>query len=185
MKKRSTVCLCALMLCICGCKGEQSSHVQSEAAPVSTALSTETIGRLDFDDEYPYDIEADRASYDGHVDFVVGDKLYSAQINDWYINFSDYDGAVVEIEGYYLLFDEYLYVGRLGPSCPYCIGGYVDFEFDTDMDTSEMVSGETWIKVIGYLREGTMSSGNTAKPFYYIEAMSVEVGPEGLGTVDS
>ena len=185
MKRSAVIILISFLLA--GCAAGKSSHAQTpaEAAPEVTAISTENSGALEFTDDYPYDIAEDRKSYDGHVDFTVGDKMYSAQINDWYINFPDYAGAVVEIEGFFLQFDRYLYIGRKGPSCPYCIGGYVDFEFATDSDVSEFESGKTWIKVIGYLREGTMNGGKTSKPFYYIEAMSVEVCPEGLAVVDS
>ena len=64
--------------------------------------------------------------------------------------------------------------GRNGPSCPYCTGGYVDFEFRTDQDLSGFISQKTWVAVTGILRAGKtkLSNGDT-KPFYYIEALNV------------
>ena len=131
--------------------------------------------------EYPYDIPSDKKDFgDAKPDITVGDKHYMTQINDWYINFDNYDGKIVEIEGMYLDFGEgYKFVGRNGPSFPYCTGGYVDFEFQTDEDTSSFIPGETWISVKGILREGhAVMSDESIIPFYYIEALSITELPE-------
>lgn len=128
-------------------------------------------------DEYPYQIAGDRAGFNpARIDITVGDHLYMTQINDWYLNFQEYAGKTVEIEGYYIdTGSGYTFVGRNGPSCPYCTGGYVDFEFQTDQDCSGFISGETWISVAGILREGnTRLSSGERKPFYYIEAIRVK-----------
>lgn len=138
-------------------------------------------------DDYPYDIAADRAKFDdSKMDIVVGDNLYMTQINDWYMNFQDYDGKSVEIEGYYMAFDKYTFVGRKGPTCPYCTGGYVNFEFQTDEDLSSFVSESTWVRITGILRQGTMypGSGQASESFYYIEAMKIEKMDEvGMDTI--
>jgi uncharacterized membrane protein YcgQ (UPF0703/DUF1980 family) len=120
---------------------------------------------------YHYDIEDDKKNFDGKVDIVVGDNLYTTQINDWYTNFDRYEGKTVEIEGYYINdYAPYTFVGRYGPSCPYCNGGYVSFEFYTQDDLSELKSVEDWIKVTGILRQGEDTNG----VFYYIEVLSIE-----------
>ncbi len=120
----------------------------------STSTSSEPY------DVYPHDLTKDRKSFDASkIDIVVGDKLYMTQINDWYMNFADYEGKSVEIEGYFLIIDKYFFVGRNGPTCPYCMGGYVDFEFYTDQDVSGWVSEKTWIKVTGILRQGLAYPG--------------------------
>lgn len=138
-------------------------------------------------DVYPYDIEADRAVFDvSDPDIVVGDRLYATQINDWYLNFEDYEGKVVEIEGYYIDLDGYDFVGRKGPACPYCSGGYVSFEFSTDADLFGWISEISWIRVTGVLREGSMypGGGQDPYPFYYIEALRAEeMEAAGVGTV--
>ena len=141
-----------------------------------------------YTDTYPYDIASDKASFDdSDIDIVVGDHLYMTQINDWFTNFDDYDGKTVEIEGYYLNFNGYQFVGRNGPTCPYCTGGYVDFEFQTDKDLSSLTSENSWIKVTGILRKGYTSYTDPSKPktiFFYIETMKLEVMPKpGLGTI--
>ncbi|SKB48201.1 hypothetical protein SAMN06296386_101182 [Lachnospiraceae bacterium] len=127
--------------------------------------------------EYPYHISEDRKTFrDKAPDIVVGDSHYMTQINDWYINFDDYAGKLVQIEGLYLFFDNgYKFIGRNGPSCPYCTGGYVDFEFQSDEDLSSYVPGETWLSVTGVLREGNaVMTDESNIPFYYIEALSVK-----------
>ena len=101
------------------------------------------------------------------IAITVGDRLYMTQINDWYINFQNYAGKTVEIEGYFLNMGKYTFVGRNGPVCPYCTGGYVDFEFQTDQDLFGFTSQETWIAVTGILREGKIKLSNReTKPFY-------------------
>lgn len=138
---------------------------------------------------YYCDPESDAAKWDGNCDIVVGDNLYATQINDWYQNFADYEGKVVEIEGYYIdEFSPYLFVGRYGPSCPYCNGGYVSFEFFTD-DTSVisiLKNASSWIKVIGALQKGKDISDGNETYFYYIEVLKLEVEDEaGVDTVTS
>jgi uncharacterized membrane protein YcgQ (UPF0703/DUF1980 family) len=131
---------------------------------------------------YDCDIAADKAAYDGHVDITVGDNLFATQINDWYMYFDQYEGKVVEIEGYYIGdFQPYDFVGRYGPSCPYCQGGYVSFEILSDEDLTQYQSVKDWIKVTGILRQGVDSMKG---PFYYIEALQIEKMPTvGVDTV--
>ncbi len=165
----------ALVVCTAGCGGEKAVNKSKTAAQVNnTAVSSDESGKYD---EYPYDIEADKKNFDfKNIDIVVGDKLYMTQINDWFQNFGDYAGKSVEIEGYYMTFDgsPYTYVGRLGPSCQYCTGGYVNFEFKTDEDLSAYTSEKTWVTVTGILREGTAHDGKDSASFYYIEVMSIK-----------
>ena len=137
-------------------------------------------------DDYPYDPKEDRGKVNlDKPDIVVGDKHYATQINDWYMNFQDYEGKTVSIDGYYMNFGGYTLVGRMGPSCPYCTGGYVNFEFKTDLDLSKLKSEESWIRVKGILRKGKYSiSNDLSQLIYYIEALDVEELPEvGVDTV--
>lgn len=173
-----------------GCLSSKATHQNRTADPASPAQPKETAGgfhnALNIVDEYLHDIEEDQKNWDGHVDIVVGDKLYMTQINDWFINFSDYEDKVVEIEGFFLEFDQYYFIGRNGPTCPYCTGGFVDFEFQTNADTSQLRHAYSWIRVTGYLRHGNMKAPNNSqsRPFYYIEAMELEVLPEqGITTI--
>lgn len=126
-------------------------------------------------DVYPYDIAKDRDGfYWKKIDITVSDSHYMTQINDWFENFGDYKNKTVQIEGIYLKFGKYTLVGRNGPSCPYCTGGYVDFEFKSDQDLSRLQSEKSWIRVTGILREGSVEmSDGTSQPMYYIEAIKV------------
>jgi uncharacterized membrane protein YcgQ (UPF0703/DUF1980 family) len=206
MKRIYIVLLCCILALVSGCGQKSDDHAAtpsnsstsaSESNPspnatadtgTSSAESTLTPASPDEQyDEYPYDISADKAKFDfDNINIVVGDKLYMTQINDWYTNFADYDGKSVEIEGYYMIFGKYTLVGRKGPTCPYCTGGYVNFEFKTDEDISSLISEKSWVKVTGILRQGTMypGSGEAPQPFYYIEAMKIEqMDQVGLDTV--
>ena len=134
-----------------------------------------------------YNIKKDRVSFPyDHLDIIVGDHHYMTQINDWFTNFKDYEGKKVEIEGYYIKFDRYTFVGRNGPTCPYCTGGYVDFEFKSDQDLSALTSGKSWISVTGVLRQGYSydSTGKKSSAFYYIEALDVtKMAKVGVSTI--
>lgn len=121
---------------------------------------------------YDCDIEVDKKAYSGTPDIVVGDNYFATQINDWYMYFDQYEGQSVEIEGYYIGdYQPYDFVGRYGPTCPYCQGGYVSFEILSNEDLTQYKSVKDWIKVTGILRQGNDTKGG---PFYYIEALKIE-----------
>ena len=163
---------------------QDSSLVETSSAPDS--LKGEKQEESYPYEDYPYDPKEDRGKVNlEKPDIVVGDKLYATQINDWYMNFQDYEGKTVSIDGYYMNFGGYTLVGRMGPSCPYCTGGYVNFEFKTDLDLSKLKSEESWIRVKGILRKGKYSiSNDISQLIYYIEALEVEELPEvGVDTV--
>ena len=166
-----------------GKESEEASDKKSVEADVKESEKGE--GAYPYDD-YPYDPKEDRGKVNlEKPDIVVGDKHYATQINDWYMNFQDYEGKTVSIDGYYMNFGGYTLVGRMGPSCPYCTGGYVNFEFKTDLDLSKLKSEESWIRVKGILRKGKYSiSKDVSQLIYYIEGLEVEELPEvGVDTV--
>ena len=166
-----------------GKESEEASDKKSVEADIKESEKGE--GAYPYDD-YPYDPKEDRGKVNlEKPDIVVGDKHYATQINDWYMNFQDYEGKTVSIDGYYMNFGGYTLVGRMGPSCPYCTGGYVNFEFKTDLDLSKLKSEESWIRVKGILRKGKYSiSKDVSQLIYYIEALEVEELPEvGVDTV--
>lgn len=130
-------------------------------------------------DYYPYDNKKDRKKTDlSKIDVPVYDTFYMTQINDWFMNFKEYEGKTVSIEGYYMTFNGYNFIGRSGPTCPYCTGGYVNFEFQTDEDISKLKHLSTWISIKGILRKGksTLTNGKSA-PFYYIETLELNIMP--------
>ena len=157
-----------------GISGDSGSAGKSGSANnVGTPASRERVTIVK--DVYPYDIAKDRDGfYWKKIDITVSDSHYMTQINDWFVNFDDYKNKTVQIEGIYLKFDKYTLVGRNGPSCPYCTGGYVDFEFKSDQDLSQLQSEKSWIRVTGILREGSVElSDGSSQPMYYIEAIRV------------
>jgi len=191
-----------LILCNCGCTKPQSATNNNKLTQAQNSTITQSNDSTNTANEsnnntssnsqtaaasstssregYDCNIAKDKKTFNANkIDIKVGDSYYSTQINDWYSNFNKYEGKTVEIEGYYIVSDPYTFVGRFGPSCPYCSNGYVSFEFYTTEDLSALVSTSDWIKVKGILRQGEDSSG----VFYYIEAISVEKGAVGKDTV--
>lgn len=181
MKKYIAIMVIILMmLSICACNKQQSATNNNKLAQTQSTDTAESNNNASTVEGYDYNIKEDQKTFDADkIDIVVGDNYYATQINDWYANFNDYDGKTVEIEGYYIDSNPYKFVGRFGPSCPYCAVGYVAFEFFTNDDLSSLISGTDWIKVKGILRKGNDSSGE----FYYIETMSIEKGAVGKDTV--
>lgn len=148
---------------------EQDSNQNNTQSALQNA--SQGVNNTSGKTEYNCDIDTDKKKFNGKADIVVGDNLYTTQINDWYMNFDKYEGKTVEIEGYFINdYAPYTFVGRYGPSCPYCNGGYVSFEFYTKDDLSNLKSTQDWIKVKGILRQGKDNSG----VFYYIEVLSLE-----------
>lgn len=150
------------------------SKDKNSPTPTSKSKSDKNFGKADSTGRVGYqcDIEQDKKNFSGKVDITVGDKMYATQINDWYANFKKYEGKTVEIEGYYIGdYKPYTFVGRYGPSCTYCNGGYVSFEFYTQNDISALKSVKDWIKVIGILRQGEDKNG----VFYYIEVLKLDI----------
>lgn len=153
--------------------GKGTEKPAQETIPQDTTPQTDSGNAIMKDTSaYNCDIEADKRQFDGKVDIVVGDQYYATQINDWYMYFDQYANQTVEIEGYYIGDTHpYDFVGRYGPSCPYCQGGYVCFEILTNEDMTGYQSGKDWIKVTGILREG---KDTVVGPFYYIEVLKLE-----------
>lgn len=185
--KFGCVVLC-LGLVLTGCGKTNSAKKAQEKKQKAATTTEQTTTEKIYDDQvkttekedqtvkgtatYNCNIKKDKAAFDNKIDITVGDKMFATQINDWYENFDQYEGKTVEIEGYYIGDSApYVFVGRNGPSCPYCQGGYVSFEMLSDEDFSQYKSGEDWIKVQGILRKGEDSEEGE---FYYIEALNVE-----------
>lgn len=144
------------------------------------------------------------------AEIVFKDNNYVSLINDCYLNPAAYVGKTVEIEGFYIWDGLRTYVGRKGPSCPCCATGFVGMEYhgddmsvindappgsnggaasdaynpeakNPDPKYDRFIIGATWIKVRGYIRQG---SDPTIGSFTYIEAITVEAMPnKGTETV--
>lgn len=82
-----------------------------------------------------YDIARDEKMFPyDHSDTVARDAHYMTQINDRYMHFNNYHDKTVVIEGDFLTIDGHFFIGHNGPTCPYCTGGYADFECNSRQD---------------------------------------------------
>lgn len=120
-----------------------------------------------------------------NIDLIIGDKFFETQINDIYINTTQYLGKTIEIEGLYYK-DPYGYtiVGRYSNAnlCQYC-QGFPNLEYEWNGNqTPPLVNDVTWIKLKGTLTRGEDDYGE----YYYIAANSLEVMNErGIDTVNN
>lgn len=109
------------------------------------------------------------------ADIVIGDKLYDTQIADINLNFSQYEGKIIEIEGMFLTNNNLTFVGRYSTSnlCPYCPQGYSYFEYQIDEDGAPDFKDEgAWIKVKGKLSQAY--DEEYQEDYYYIDVMTIE-----------
>jgi hypothetical protein len=67
--------------------------------------------------------------------------------------------ANVEIEGYYILIENLSFRRTARPVCPYCTGGYVDFEFQTNQDIFGLGIRQNVDKGDGHFKAGANVSG--------------------------
>lgn len=117
-------------------------------------------------------------------DIVLKDNYYDTQIADFNLNFDEYEGKTVEIDGFYFENKDYTFVGRYSTSniCPTCPTGYSFFEYEWYGDKKlNLIDSDSWIKVVG-----TLKRGNDGEEYYYIEANSIEImNQRGLETVSN
>lgn len=110
-------------------------------------------------------------------DLVIGTNYFVTTINDILLNFNDYKGKTVEIEGMYLTNLPYMFVGRRAENilCADCPPGYSYFEFELiDNEDLKLKEEDDWIKVIGTLEAGNDSNTD----YYYIKVQSIEIMKE-------
>lgn len=119
------------------------------------------------------------------ADIVIGDNLFDTQLADINLNFPQYEGKTIEIEGMYMENTPYTFVGRYSNSnlCAYCPQGYSYFEYEWNGDKTPYLADEiTWLKIKGTLTRGEDDYGE----YYYIAANSLEVMNErGIDTVNN
>lgn len=121
------------------------------------------------------------------ADIVLGDNYFDTQVADINLNFSEYEGKTIEIEGMYLLNPEgpFTFVGRYSTSnlCPDCPTGYSYMEYEWKAKgRPELKDEDTWVKVIGTLKLGD----DNGVEYHYIDVASMEIMNEkGLLTVSN
>ena len=117
-------------------------------------------------------------------DIVLGDNYFDTQVRDINLNFDDYEGKTIEIEGLYFENAPFTFVGRYSTSnmCPTCPTGYSYFEYEWHgKENFELVDSQNWIKVVG-----TLKRGFDEVEYYYIDAQSISLMNEkGVETVSN
>lgn len=117
-------------------------------------------------------------------DIVLGDNYFDTQVRDINLNFDDYEGKTIEIEGLYFENAPFTFVGRYSTSnmCPTCPTGYSYFEYEWHGDEKfELSDSQNWIKVVG-----TLKRGFDDVEYYYIDAQSISLMNEkGVETVSN
>ena len=117
-------------------------------------------------------------------EIVIGDNYFGTQLADINMNFAQYEGKTIEIEGLYFENMDYTFVGRYSTSnvCPTCPTGFSYFEYEWNGDKELPVKdSENWLKVIG-----TLKKGNDGVEYYYIDVANVEIMNEkGIDTVSN
>lgn len=109
-------------------------------------------------------------------EIVVGDNMFSTQINDWYMNWNQYEGKTIEIEGFKLEAQGYTFVTRYSDvSCSNCPQGYAYFEYDFDDVELEIPDTTQWMKITGTMTKGYDNPDDESTGYYYIKASSVEL----------
>ena len=115
------------------------------------------------------------------IDIDITDNFFIAQTNDVYINYSDYEGKTVRIEGYFYVYQDYnsgenyYAVVRNSPGCCGNDGlAGLDIKYD-----GEYPAEKTWIKVVGKISK---YSEQDATPVIIVS--SLEETKEGTGFVN-
>ena len=122
------------------------------------------------------------------AEVVIGDNYFDTQINDIMLNYGEYEGKTVEIEGMYIdVYKPYTIIGRYSTSnlCAYCPVGYSAFEYIWNGEKIKLENEKSWLKIKGTFTVGNDYTSNF-KDYYYIDATSIEVmNEEGLKTVSN
>ena len=115
------------------------------------------------------------------IDLDITDNYFIAQTNDVYMNFEEYKGKTVRIEGYFYVYQDYTTgenyyaVVRNSPGCCGNDGlAGLDIKYD-----GEYPAEKTWIKVVGKIDKYSESD-----PTPVIIVSSLEEAPEGNGFVN-
>ena len=115
------------------------------------------------------------------VDLDITDNYFIAQTNDVYINYDEYEGKTVRMEGYFYVYQDYstgenyYAVIRNAPGCCGNDGlAGLDIKYD-----GEYPAVNTWIQVIGKI-----DKYSEIDPTPVIMVSSLQETPEGTGFVN-
>lgn len=152
---------------------------QNEGEIVDT-IETIPVIKKEIDNGIKYSLSSEEIT----PEIVLGDNYFDTQISDININFDQYEGKTIEIEGLYFENAPFTFVGRYSTSnmCPTCPTGYSYFEYEWHGDENfDLTDSENWIKVVG-----TLKKGFDDVEYYYIDAQSISLMNEkGVETVSN
>lgn len=158
------------------------NEVQEEIVEnvVEEELETKSVTKTELSDGVKYSVTDEEIK----PEIILGDNYFDTQISDINLNFEQYEGKTIEIEGLYFENTPYTFVGRYSTSnmCPTCPTGYSYFEYEWHGDENfELSDSENWIKVVG-----TLKRGFDGEEYYYIDAQSISLMNEkGVDTVSN
>lgn len=165
---------------LCGCTPETQ---QAEGEIIDINLNTASIEENEIDNQLVEKEIYKSKTEKFNTDIVIGDNFYATQLADIVLNFNNYEGKIIEIEGF-ALNNGYTFVGRYSTSaiCPDCPTGYAFLEYEWHgEEILDLGTEETWIKVKGELKRG-----NDGMEYYYVDAYEIEVMDEwGIATVEN
>ena len=157
-----------------------TNTTKKESQAVATKKATKQVEVSTLDDGVLYQIKDEEIN----PEIVIKDNLYDTQVTDMTINFEQYEGKTVSLEGLYFSNADYTFVGRYSTNsmCPTCPAGITYYEYEWHGDKAlELKDEDSWIKVTG-----TLKKGNDGVDYVYIDASSIEIMNEkGLTTVNN
>lgn len=110
-------------------------------------------------------------------EIVIGDDGFDSRLSDIISNFDNYNGKVIEIEGFHLKTENISFIARYSTStlCEHCLEGYSYFEYEWNGDKDlELEPEKDWIKIVGVLKKAIDSL-----EYYYIDVLSLKVKMKG------
>lgn len=180
--KLLAACGVLLALLLAGCGGQDAASSFVYAAPPDSSWAVDEDA-VQSGDGHSLGTEGQTAK-DGDI-IDIREKMFIAQTNDIYMNYSDYMGKTLRYEG--ILFSEWdeglertiYYVVRYGPGC--C--GYdamAGFEVRFEIDPQLFPEDNSWVEVTGELKEYFRNGWQVL----YVELGDLEIKTErGLETV--
>ena len=170
MKRGLLVCLIAVMaLLLTGCEGKNNEiNIEEIAENINPEKGTTTEKNL----QQVVSVYKTQEVDDSDIDIVIGDDYFATQLADMTLNFSQYEGKVVKIEGMSLKNGDWTFVGRYSENaiCPTCPTGYAYYEYEWHgKEKLDFGNEENWVEVIGKLTKGD----DNGQEYYYIDAYEI------------
>ena len=151
-----------------------------ETVPQTETVEAKDVIKTDLGNGIKYSLSNDEIK----PEIVVGDSFFDTQVRDMSLNFDQYEGKTIEIEGLYFENAPFTFVGRYSTSnmCPTCPTGYSYFEYEWHgKEKFELSDSQNWIKIVG-----TLKRGFDDVEYYYIDAQSISLMKEkGMETVSN